>query len=181
MNVLSKIEKLALETGFLEFGYVKVENLKYYREVREICEKNACGGYGTSWACPPATGTIAQCRERVAKYDKMLLFAQTYRLEDSFDYEGMIAGAHAFKELMDRFKQKLDKVMSGYLLLGNEGCHRCSPCTYPDAPCRFPELLYHPLEGYGFIVSELSKEAGIRYNNGPDTVTYFGALLFNAE
>lgn len=181
MDIISKIEEVAIKTGFLELGYIEIKNLKYYQEVRTICEKNACGGYGTSWACPPAMGTIEECRNRVAKYDKMLLLNQVYQLDDSFDYEGMVAGSHAFKDLIDSFQQNLKNVISGYLLLGNEGCHRCSSCTYPDAPCRFPELLHHPLEGYGFIVSELSKEAGIRYNNGPNTVTYFGALLFNVE
>ena len=32
-----------------------------------------------------------------------------------------------------------------------------------------------------FKLIELAKEAGIRYNNGSNTVTYFGALLFNTE
>jgi len=35
------------------------------------------------------------------------------------------------------------------------------------------------LEGYGFIVSELAESAGIRYHNGANTVTYFGALCFS--
>ena len=181
MDIIAKIEKAASETGFLEFGYVEVGSLKYYPEVRAICEKNACGGYGASWACPPAIGTIAECKKRVEQYNKMMIFTQVYQLEDSFDYEGMIAGVHSFKQLVERFQQNLNNITSDYLLLANEGCRRCSSCTYPDAPCRFPERLYPPLEGYGFIVSELSKEAGVRYNNGADTVTYFGAVLFNEE
>ena len=96
--------------------------------------------------------TIAECKARVNQYDKMLLFSQAYKMEDSFDFERMV-----------------------------ERCGRCSKCTYPDAPCRFLQFLHHSLEGYGFIVNELAKEAGIRYNNGSNTVTYFGALLFNKE
>ena len=57
-------------------------------------------------------------------------------------------------------------------------CGRCASCTYPDAPCRFPEELYHSLEGYGFNVSELAGQAGIRYMNGPSTVTFLGAVLY---
>jgi len=30
-------------------------------------------------------------------------------------------------------------------------------------------------------VNELAHAAGIRYNNGADTVTYFGALLFRVD
>jgi len=91
----------------------------------------------------------------------------------------MTQGLLDFKQLVDRYQQKLAGVLPEFLLLSNEGCKRCRTCTYPDAPCRFPERLHHSLEGYGFIVSELAKAAGMHYNNGANTVTFFGALLFS--
>lgn len=178
MDTISTVAQIAIECDFLECGYVNIENLKYYPEVRAICEGNMCRNYGTSWACPPAVGTIEECRRRVSQYDKMLIFSRAYQLEDSFDLDGMLAGLREFKHLTDRFQQNLANVLSDYLLLANEGCGRCAVCTYPDGPCRFPHLLHHSLEGYGFIVNELAAEAGMRYNNGANTVTYFGALLF---
>lgn len=30
-------------------------------------------------------------------------------------------------------------------------------------------------------ISELASQAGVRYNNGPNTVTYFGALVCNGK
>ena len=60
-----------------------------------------------------------------------------------------------------------------------EGCEKCKKCTYPDAPCRFPERLHHSLEGYGFNVSKLAAKAGLHYIGGPNTITYFGAVLYN--
>ena len=93
----------------------------------------------------------------------------------------MTQGLLDFKQLVDRFQQALEGVLPEFLLLSNEGCKRCSVCTYPNAPCRFPELLHHSLEGYGFIVSELAKEAGVHYTNGANTVTFFGALLFSEK
>ena len=117
----------------------------------------------------------------MAQYDRMMLFSKAYGLEDSFDLESMLAGLHNFKYLVNCFQQSLTNVLSDYSLLSNEGCRRCSSCTYPDSPCRFPHLLHHSLEGYGFIVNELAAEAGIRYNNGTNTVTYFGALLFKEQ
>ena len=179
MTVFDKIKELADGIGFTESGFLETENLKYYPEVRAICEGNTCRGYGASWACPPAVGTIEECKARVSEYDKMLLFSKKYDLEDSFDFEAMTEGMRDFKKLCDDFNKEAKSVLSEYLLLSNEGCGRCARCTYPDAPCRFPELLYHSLEGYGFIVNELAKEAGMRYNNGSNTVTYFGALLFS--
>ena len=32
------------------------------------------------------------------QYDKMLLFSQAYKMEDSFDFEGMVEGLHNFKK-----------------------------------------------------------------------------------
>lgn len=181
MDIASRIKTIADETGFSESGYVAVSNLKFYDEIRRICEENTCRNYATSWACPPAIGTIDECRARVSRFDRMLLISRAYKIEDSFDFEGMAEAGKDFKRLVDRFQKNIENVLSGYLLLSNEGCFRCAKCTYPDAPCRFENRLHHSIEGYGFIVSELAREANIRYNNGPNTVTYFGAVLFNEE
>lgn len=181
MDILAKIEAIAEKsaTSTLEFGYVEIANLKFYPEIRKMCEKNTCRNYATSWACPPAVGTLEECQVRMQKYDKMLLFSQAYSLKNSFDLKGMMAGLQDFKEMSHRFQKNLTPVLSDFFILSNEGCGRCTKCTYPDAPCRFPQDLQHSLEGYGLLVNELAKEAGIPYHHGPNTVTYFGALLFH--
>ena len=181
VSTSSEIRELALKTGFFEAGCVNIKTLQYYPEVRAICEKNTCRNYGTSWACPPAVGTAEECRERVEQYQKMLLFSKKYELEDSFDLEGMLAGMQDFKHTVDAFHKAVEPVLPRFLLLSNEGCGRCKTCTYPDAPCRFPKMLHHSLEGYGFIVSELAAEAGVHYINGTNTVTFFGAILFDEK
>ena len=180
MDIARQIKEIAEQSGFSEEGFLDTRRLTFYPEIRKICEENTCRNYGTSWACPPAIGTIEACKERVMQYDTMLLLSRKYTLEDSFDFEGMRDGLFDFKKTIDVFDQKIRDILTDYLLLSNEGCGKCVVCTYPHAPCRFPETLHHALEGYGFIVSELAKEAGIRYNNGADTVTYFGALLFHS-
>lgn len=181
MYRFTKVQEAATQSGFFENGYVEIANLNYYPEVRKICEGNSCRNYGASWACPPAVGTIDACKARVNQYERMLLVSKKYELEDSFDFEGMIGGLRDFKKIMDLFQENLKDLLSDYILLSNEGCGRCMECTYPNAPCRFPQLLHHSLEGYGFMANELAKEAGMHYNNGANTVTYFGALLFNLD
>lgn len=178
MDWAVRIREIAAESGFQASGYVEIRKLSYHEEVRRICEGNTCRNYGASWACPPAVGTLEECRNQVNQYDRMLLISRAYPLEDSFDFEGMTAAGRDFKQQVDLFHRRLQGTLPAFLLLSNEGCGRCTKCTYPDAPCRFPEMLHPSLEGYGFIVSELAKEAGVRYHNGPNTVTYFGALLF---
>ncbi len=77
-----------------------------------ICEGNTCRNYATSWACPPAIGTIEECRVRVNQYDKMMVFTKAYHLEDSFDFEGMIDGMRHFKQLVDRFQMNLNSIIT---------------------------------------------------------------------
>lgn len=179
MNFILEIQRIIKNSGFWQSGYISVSQLKFYPEIRAICEGNTCRNYATSWACPPAIGTIAECKNRVEKYENALLFSKKYELEDSFDFETMINGLSDFKKCVDVLQENLKGVITDFLLLSNEGCGRCSKCTYPNEPCRFPNLLHHSLEGYGFIVNELAQKAGILYNNGENTVTYFGALFFN--
>ena len=176
---VEKIRQAVETAGFTDCGVLKTEDLCYHPEVREICEGNSCRNFGATWACPPAVGTLEECRARVARYEHMLLLTKKYGLESSFDFEAMGDGLRDFKKTVDRLHKSLDPWLGDFLLLSNEGCGRCKECTYPDAPCRFPELLHHSLEGYGFVVNELAKTAGVKYNNGPNTVTFFGALLWN--
>ena len=118
----SVIERIAARSGFTEFGYIPVSGLRFSEDIRKICEGNSCRNYGTSWACPPAVGTLEECRRRVGQYDTMLLFTKKYELESSFDFEAMGAGLGDFKKAVDRFHKALDPVLPEFLLMSNEGC-----------------------------------------------------------
>lgn len=177
-NRITKLKETALETGFYETGIVTTASLQFDPEIRKLCEENSCGNYGASWACPPAVGTLEECEQRCRQYDYMMIFSGRFEIEGSFDLDGMMNGLFRFKDMTEQFDRKLKNFLDFYQLLSNEGCGRCRSCTWPGAPCRFPEKLYHSIEGYGFRVDQLAKAAGMGYNNGENTVTYFGALLF---
>ena len=179
MDKLSILTKTALNCGFTEAGLIKTTMLNFYPEVRKICEGNTCRSYGKTWVCPPAVGTLDECKAKVMAYENMLLFSQKFQLEDSFDFEGMHGGMFLFKDTVDRFAEAIRPLLDNCLILSNEGCNRCHECAYPNAPCRVPDKLYPSIEGFGFIVSELAVQAGIRYNNGSNTVTFFGAILYD--
>ena len=180
-KLIEKIRESALKAGFSETGMLDISRLQYDPAIRRICEENTCHGYNKSWACPPAVGSLDQCRDRCERFAHMLLLSCKYELEDSFDFEGMKDGMLRFKERIEAFDRDISEIAGEHLLLSNEGCGRCVSCTWPDAPCRFPNKLYHSIEGYGFNVSALAKDAGIKYNNGRNTVTFFGALLFGKK
>ena len=171
-------EKLA-NAGAYEYGIVNPREVEFSEEIRKLCEENKCRRYGTTWACPPAIGTIDECRERALKYNTMIVFSGKFDLEDSYDFEGMMSAMKGFKEIAGRLADEVRPVIDNYLILSNEGCGTCEKCTYPDNPCRFPDKVHGSIEGYGIAVSKLAVQTGIRYNNGANTVTYFGALLYN--
>lgn len=170
--------EILTRAGAYQYGIVDTGEVEFCEDVRKMCADNRCGQYGKTWACPPAVGTVDECRERARRYEKMLVFSGKFDLEDSFDYEGMTAAMKDFEEIARRLDTEIRGKLKDYLLLSNEGCGNCTSCTYPDAPCRFPDQVHGSIEGYGIFVSKLAEQAGIRYINGENTVTYFGALLF---
>lgn len=65
-----------------------------------------------------------------------------------------------------------------FLPLSSGGCHICKKCTYPDAPCRFPEKAFPSMEACGLVVNDVCKASGVPYNYGPRTMTFTGCVLY---
>lgn len=162
--------------GISSWGVIDTDTIVFSEEVHGLCAANRCGNYAKTWACPPAVGTLDECRARVFAYRKALVFSGVYELEDSFDLDGMREGHRSFRKACMALPAMLSKP---YLLLGNEGCGLCETCTYPDAPCRFPDRMIAPVEGYGILVYALAKQANLSYRPRPNTVAYFGMICFD--
>lgn len=175
MNIFTE-EKLK-KLGIHEYSFIAPNEIDFKDEIQQICNNGACEMYGRTWACPPALGDAAECKKRCIEYSSALFFSAVYELEDSFDYEGMLDAGVKFRKLCDRVYEEAGADSTKILMLCNGACLRCEKCTYPNAPCRFPDKLFLSLEGHGILVSELAKAKGIKYINGKDTVTYFGMLL----
>jgi predicted metal-binding protein len=175
-------EKIAslLEGRVHEQGVVPVSSLVFNAELLKYCAANACGHYNKSWTCPPASGALEDHRKRILSYKNAFVFTTKYDLEDSFDYEGMTAGKEMHAALTLEIREKLD---GQALVYGAGSCPCCKlqgipgDCAFPD-PCRFPGKTIFSIESAGINVVDLSGSAGIKYNNGPNTVTYFSMLLF---
>ncbi|MDR0917455.1 MAG: DUF2284 domain-containing protein [Oscillospiraceae bacterium] len=177
----NELKTSLIRAGVYEYGEVDPKTVEFTEEVRKYCEDNVCRQYGKTWACPPAVGTVDECRERARSFDKMLVFSGKYDLEDYTDFEAIHAAMTGFKSIARKLDEEVKPFLSDYLMLSNEGCGMCEVCTYPDAPCRFPDRVHGSIEGYGIYVNKLAEMAGMNYNNGKNTVTFFGALLYNAN
>ncbi len=160
-----------------ESAFVNPDDIPFSAAVRAMCADNRCGHYGKSWSCPPGVGEWEVLRNEAQSAAAALVYATCHVLEDSFDIEGMTEAAQAHCVLDDCVTAVLCEHGIAHTLLGAGVCNLCKECTYPDAPCRFPDRMRRPMEGCGIDVVSLSRKVGVKYNNGPDTVTYFSLLL----
>lgn len=173
MNVLEEAKK-----QFQNCNELPTTAVHLNQEVRDMCESNLCGHYGKNWACPPALAPLEEIKETFDKFHNFVMLSQVYELEDSMDFEGMIEGIEDFQERLVRLNNALKGSGTPYLILGAGGCKLCRKCTYPNDPCRRPEDMIISLEAYGIEVVRLMKENGLKYNNGPNTMTYMGGVMY---
>ena len=179
-NVLfEKLANTAKDLGADNVGIINTTEIVLDRVFRDICASNSCGMYGKCWMCPPDVGDIDKLMSEVSKYEYALVYQKIGTLEDSFDYEGMVEAKHKFYELTQSLRSTVDTSdFSKILHLGAGGCGVCKVCAKRSGePCRFPKLAIPSLEAYGVNVSKLAASAGMKYINGKNTVTYFGAVF----
>ena len=161
-----------------QYQIIDSAEIPFSQTVVDACKANMCGRYGTCWTCPPGVGEYKELEAKIKSYKKAAVFTCKYDLEDSFDFEGMVEGQKQTRQVLRSITDALRSSGEIFLALGCEGCNLCEKCTYPDAPCRFPEKAVVSVEACGINVVELAKKIGVKYNNGANTVTYFCIVLW---
>ena len=167
-----------LEIGFEHAAMFDPTQLEFRQDVRDMCNANQCHQYGKNWACPPACGSVADSVEKAKGYKNAVMLQTTAFMEDSFDIETMMQAAQDHK---DRFAKAVDLMRATHpdcLPMGAGGCNICRKCTYPDAPCRFPDRAFTSMEAYGLYVAGECKKAGLEYNYGSGSLTYSSCILY---
>ncbi|MFI3325830.1 MAG: DUF2284 domain-containing protein [Clostridia bacterium] len=176
-NKRTLTQEMAKEAGFDHFGYTTIENLEFLPDVRGMCADNRCGKYGTNWACPPACGTLEEIAERVKAYDYAMILQSTEQMEDDYDWDAIQKAGKRCGESLRKLNKQLQNLGVKTLPMGAGGCSKCEKCTYPDAPCRFPDDLIHSMEAYGLFVTGECRKAGMKYTYGPQTMTINATIL----
>ena len=93
-----KLEEELLQYPIMQFAYLKTEKISFLQRVREVC-KNECPRYGTSWSCPPAVGTVAECRERCSAYPDVIVFSTIAEVNDETNMEETLATRAEHEEI----------------------------------------------------------------------------------
>jgi predicted metal-binding protein len=176
---LTNLASFAVSFGFSQAALFEAAALAVLPAVREMCATGRCGAYGHRWTCPPACGPLEECAARIVTYKNALLLQTTGILDDEFDAETMRTLGERQKNLFRAFQKKLRPAYPGLLGLTSGGCTFCPQCTYPDAPCRFPQDATPSMEAFGLLVSDVCGLAGLKYYYGQKTLTYTGCILLN--
>jgi len=173
----SKLEQLARDAGFTNAAPLRADTLVLKQEVRDMCAANSCGKYDKCWTCPPACGTLEECKARIQNYTAGILVQTTGTLEDSFDIEGMMDTEEKHKKNFKTLYRTLRQEYPNTLPLSAGCCTHCQTCSYPEQPCRFPEEQISSMEAYGLLVLEVCKDNDLQYYYGANTMTYTSCLL----
>lgn len=173
MALKEKMEQLGVSRAEL----LPVKEITFDRELRKSCEANRCGLFGKNWTCPPLCGGVDEMIAEANTYRTAVVFQNIYQISDSFDIEGMEEASRRHKELVRSIYENPAMPREG-LMMGAGGCDFCESCAARDnEPCRYPDKAFASLEAYGVYVSQLAKACGMKYINGVNTITYFGAVL----
>ena len=177
---LPLLEEKTLQLGAFRAKVIEVSAVETDASFRDMCASNACGMYGKCWTCPPDIGDIHSMMASLGTYSHVLVYQTVGALEDSYDFEGMTAAGNIHNDLAQSLRKVFaDAGIENALHLGAGGCRVCPVCAKRTGePCRHPDMAMSSLEAYGIHVSRLAQAADMKYINGSNTVTYFGAVFF---
>ena len=138
---------------------------------------NHCGAYGTNWGCPPGCGEIESLIRRVQEYPRGIVYQFVGTLEDSLimtDDGSRACLRHDYGWIRSLLRKQFPDalVLMRAVAAGEK-------CTYPEAPCRFPDQKNVSVEACGIDVSQLCAACGLQYIHGPNTVTNTGWFSFD--
>lgn len=172
-----RIESKIAEFPICAYAFLRIEDIPFKEEVRYIC-RTECTRYGKSWSCPPAVGTVEECRRRCEPYEGGFLFTSMTEVPDLEDLEGMLSTRTDHEEITRQVRDLFQEECKEVLVLSTESCAICKRCTYPDAPCRHPDRMFPSLEGYGILVTELAERCDIPFLAEGNLVTWFSLILY---
>jgi predicted metal-binding protein len=180
IDSMSELAEQAKTLGAFKASVLPVEQIPFDAGLRKACEANYCGNYGKNWTCPPDVGNVDELIAQAKGYQYALVYQTVSTIEDSYDFEGMVAALARHRDITDGITAAVrQQANEGMLQLSAGGCIICDKCAKKDnQPCRYPDKAVASLEAYGIYVAKLAELANMNYINGKNTVTYFGAYLF---
>lgn len=175
---VEKFEGFIAEYPIYEYRLIKTEDIHAADRVRTICRVE-CERYGTTWACPPAVGSLEECEKKIKSYPDAVFFSSVAEVSDLLNMEEMLSTRHAHEQITTEVGKYLEQQGFSVYILSTESCDICERCAYLDGePCRHPERMHPCLESHGVVAHELVENWNMEYNLGGNTILWFSMVLF---
>ena len=172
------IEDKILEFPLMQYEWIMPEELTFKEEVRQIC-KQECPMYGKSWSCPPAVGTVEECREKCKNYQGVFLFTTIAEVSDIANMEETLQTRFQHEEITRALGKIFREEGMEVMLLSSESCAICDSCAYCEGTaCRHPEYMIPCIESQGILVTALAEQYEIPFLESMTTVQWFGLILY---
>ena len=170
-------EKLA-ELPLYVYHFFDPKGLEFSDRIRWIC-KNECPMYGTSWACPPAVGTVSYCKAKCMGYQNALVISTITEVWDIANIEETLATRPEHEAVTDQVRDLFREQGIEPYVLSTESCAKCDRCSWLDGkPCRFPEKMHPCVESHGINLIPTLEENGIEFQFGGNVVTWVSLLFY---
>lgn len=168
---------LCEKCGFEHFGGLEIATLEFLPAVRDMCAADKCRSYGRSWSCPPACGSLEELERRCRTFTSGVLVQSVGQREDEWDFQAIIRTEKEHKKRFAALTKELCDLGGRFMAMGAGCCTLCEKCTYPDAPCRFPERVFPSMEACGLLVSQVCKDNGMEYYYGKNSISFTSCVL----
>ena len=170
------MEQQLSQLPLLQYGFLTPQELVFTERVRHVCEKE-CPMYNTSWACPPAVGTVEECQRRCMEFPELLVMTTITEVADIENLELTLATRPEHEAITHEVEHLFHRQNCDTMVLSTESCAVCARCAWPDGPCRHPEKMYPCVESHGILVTDLAEKFGMDFFNG-NYVTWFSLIFF---
>ena len=173
-----KLEAQLVELPLLGYFFIDPRDLEFTDRVRWVCETE-CPMYGKTWACPPAVGPVARCRNKCLAYENCLMIATVTEVSDITDMDETLATRPGHEQITNQVRALMEAQGVKPYILSTEACAECQRCAYLDGePCRHPERMHPCVESHGINLIPMLEENGIDFQFGGNAVTWVSLLFY---
>lgn len=171
------LERQLAELPLYQYAFIDTADLCFSERIRWICE-HECPMYDRTWACPPAVGSVEECRRRCLEFDEALLIATITEVSDIANIDETLSTRAPHEAITHQVAELLRAQGLRVMALSTEACALCENCAWPDAPCRHPEKMFPCVESHGIVVTDLAEKTGIDFYAEGNLVTWFSLLFY---
>lgn len=175
---MEKLEEMLSALPLYTYTLIDPTSLEFSPRIRYICSAE-CPMYGKSHACPPAVGTVEDCKARCLSYKNCLLIGTITECEDISDIEETLSTRGPHEELTNQVQAYFQQQGVQPYVLSTEACALCERCAYLDGkPCIHPQRMHPCLESHGINIIPVLESLGLDFHYGGNIITWYSLLFF---